>query len=77
MEMLPLELTLSSLHEAKATLVTASGHEFHWPSDALPPSCKPGDSFCIDYQKAHSLQLDDQARTRMGRALLNELLYAG
>ena len=76
MASIPIDVTVAALDNDRATLVTASGHEFRWPSGELPSACRPGDTFCVDYDKVHSLKLDDHEKLRMGRAILNEILAA-
>lgn len=69
-----LNLIFDGKNGARANLRTVGGHAFTLPESHVPNHCKPGETFCMDFEKAAYANIEPAERLRMAKAVLNELL---
>lgn len=71
---LPIDITFHGAENGFATMRTAGGHEFRLPEAHVPPQTTEGGALRLDLRTTAGLA--EPERTRLGMALLNEILRA-
>lgn len=74
MQSLPLNVTVSSVDGATATLVTDGGHAFPIDGARLGALCVPGTSLCLRLEEVVGWQLREEERIALSKAMLHEML---
>ena len=74
MQSIPLNVTVSSVDGATATLVTEGGHSFPIDAAHLGTVCVPGTSLCLRLEDVVGWKLNQEEKIALSKAMLHEML---